>query len=142
MSYDLAVFDPAAAPSDRGEFEDWYGSVTNWGDPRGHHDPVICSPPLRSWFLEMIKEFPALNGPYGVPRGDAMDDPRVSMYGIAEHLIYVGFASSQAKAAYEACLRLAAKHRVGFFDVSDDGSVWLPDGNGGLAMAQKERKGA
>jgi hypothetical protein len=139
MSYDLAVFDPAAAPSNRAAFKDWFHRATRWRGPRRYDDPSICSAPLRNWFLEMIEEFPALNGPYGVPRGEAMDDPRVSMYGIGDHLIYVGFASSQGKAAYEACLRLAAKHGLGCYDVSSgEGAVWLPDGNGSLTIAHKE----
>ena len=69
MSYDLAVFDPAASPRIRRAFEDWFHRVTRWEDQQSHDDPNICSPPLKSWFLEMIKEFPAMNGPYAVPRG-------------------------------------------------------------------------
>jgi hypothetical protein len=67
-----------------------------------------------------------------------MDDPRVSMYGIGKHLIYVGFASAHGGAAYKACHRLAAEHGLGFYDVSSgEGAVWLPDGKGGLTIAHK-----
>lgn len=81
----------------------------------------------------MIKAFPPLNGPDAV----AVDDPRfdevyLSDYCCASNAIYVGFAWSLQEEAYRHILMCAAKHKVGFFDVSADhfGAVWLPTGDG------------
>jgi len=135
MSYDLVVFDPTVAPSSRGEFEQWFGKITEWEEPRDYNVPDPCSPSLKSWYLDMILKFPAMNGPYA-KRADSIDDPAVSDYCITERLIYVAFAWSKALAAYEACFSLAAKHGLGFFDVSGEkGEVWLPDVRGNLSIA-------
>ena len=137
MSYDLAVFDPTTAPANRRDFEQWFQTVAKWAEPRDYNDPATCPPPLKNWYFEMLSEFPAMNGPYAASN-ESIDDPAVSDYCIAEHLIYVAFAWSKAQAAYEACFRLAAKHGLGFFDVSGgSGTAWLPDGNGGLAIAHE-----
>ena len=132
MSYDLAVFDPVAAPATRDEFEEWYDRQEECENPRGCYAPDICSAPLKAWYLDMLKQFPAVNGPYPATG----DSPALSEYNVREHFIYVAFGWSMVESAYEACFRLAAKHGLGFFDVSgDEGAVWLPDGNGGLAVA-------
>jgi hypothetical protein len=128
MSYDLMVFDPKAPPSDREGFMTWYDQQTLWNEEHNYENPNVSTPELRSWFLEMIKQFPAMNGPYA---SDDVDDPKVSDYSIGKSAIYVAFAWSQAEAAYQAMFSLAKKHKVGFFDVSaDDGQVWATDPSG------------
>src|SRR6266478_1960492 len=113
--------------------------LTEWEDPRGCYDPGICSPPLKAWYLDMIKEFPALNGPYAKLADSDAESAAISEYNVAKHLIYVAFAWSMVEPAYESCFRLAARHGLGFFDVSgDEGAAWLPDENGGLAIAHKQ----
>lgn len=136
MSYDLGVFEPSAAPTDPEEFATWFEAQTEWDEPHGYDNPVVASPALRAWFMDMHREFPPLNGPFA--RSGNEDDPRTADYSVGRTLIYVGFSWSQARAAYAACYRLAAKHRVGFLDVSgDDGGVWFPGEEevGGLIRA-------
>jgi hypothetical protein len=59
---------------------------------------------------------------------------------VGASVIYVGFRWSSAAQAYETVFRLAAKHGVGFFDVSaSPTTVWLPDGTGGLALSASIR---
>jgi len=135
MSYDLAVFDPEAAPKEHAAFIEWYEVQTEWAEPHRYDDPAVSSPALRAWFLEMIRDFSAMNGAYAAKDGD-VDDPRMTDYSVGRTLIYAAFAWSQTGAAYEAVFRLAGKHGVGFFDASGaNGEVWLPDGRGGLALA-------
>jgi hypothetical protein len=95
MNYDLAVFDPAAAPRNAKAFTEWYVAQTEWegsGDPC---NPAITTPAVWAWFMDLIKEFPAMNGPFAKPGDEEEDDEvmtRTSEYGIAPSLIYVGFA--------------------------------------------------
>ena len=136
MSYDLAVFDPKAAPTNVSEFLSWYGKQTQWSEPHGYDDPSVSSNNLRMWFFEMIETFPAMNGKYAASE-EAFNDPEIesciSDYSVGKEIIYVAFAWSKAESAYEQCFRLANKHKVGFFDVSDDrSSVFFPDESGEL----------
>jgi len=138
MSYDLMVFDPAAAPMNRQEFLSWFDQQAEWSETHGYDDPAVSSPGLRSWFLEMISDFPALNGPYA-SKSDDMDDPRITDYCIGQSVIYAAFRWSEADIAYEVMFRNAAKHRVGFYDVSsDNGAVWVPNAQGEFEMAHSD----
>lgn len=78
--------------------------------------------------MEMIKTFPAMNGPYAV---DDPDNAFVTDYCIGKDVIYVTFAWSMAEKAYEVMKSIAEKHSVGFFDASaDDGDILFPDSTG------------
>jgi hypothetical protein len=127
------VFEPEAAPRDRGDFLDWYRQVTSWAEGHDYNDPRHTTPTLQGWYREMIETFPALNGPDAVE----VDDPRfdeayLTDYCCASNAIYLSFAWSVQEEAYRHSLMCAAKHKVGFFDVSADncGAVWLPTANG------------
>ena len=142
MSYDLMVFDPALAPGEAVAFFAWYDEVMD-AEPDGDvfadfSDPAITTPPLRAWFLDMIKEFPAMNGAHAANIDDLEDDARLTDYDIGKARIYAAFSWSDPEAAHKATVRLAAKHGVGFLDASGDGSVWLPDGPGSLKLAFKD----
>jgi hypothetical protein len=130
MSYDLMVFDTTAAPSTRSAFMEWYRQQTQWPESHGYNNPEVPASALREWFLEMIKTFPPMNGPLA---SDDFDDPKVTEYSLGETAIYACFAWSQAEQAYRQMFDLAAKHQVGFFDVSaTDGDIWLPATHGKL----------
>src|SRR5690242_3368118 len=99
MSYDLAAFDPATAPRDAAAFTEWYDVQTEWKAAADYYDPAITTPALRAWFMDMIQEFPAMNGPFARPDDEEEDDEeetRTSEYNIGRSLIYVGFAWSMA----------------------------------------------
>lgn len=51
--------------------------------------------------------------------------------------IYAAFSWSCAEDAYQATLRLAEKHRLGFFDLTDLGTVWMPDEAGKLHVVYR-----
>ena len=130
MSYDLMVFDPASAPAaDRGAFMDWFRTQTSWSEEHGYNNPTVAAPNLQTWFFNIIKEFPPINGSY---RSEDYDNPKLTDYSVGRSIIYAAFGWSQAQDAYATVFKLAQKHRVGFFDVSaDDGEVWLPSADGG-----------
>lgn len=132
MSYDLFVFSAEHAPSKKARFLKWYENQTEWRDGRFYDDPALTTSRLQSWFMEIILTFPPMNGP--LRRDDwPENDNHPSDYGINDHGIYIGFSWACADEAYATVLQLAASHQVGFFDVSDlNGTLWWPDGNGGL----------
>jgi hypothetical protein len=124
MSYDLMVFDPAAAPHTREDFLEWYERQTEWGEGHSYDDPQVTTPALAGWFAEISQSFPPMNGPLA---SNDYDDPKVTDYSIGRSVIYAAFAWSQAEAALQAVDRLAAKHGVGFFDVSSEqGEIRFP----------------
>ena len=124
MSYDLMVFDPRIAPRDREGFLNWYSAQTEWVEEHSYDDPKVTTPALAGWFAEISGGFPPMNGPLA---STDCDDLRVTDYSIGRSVIYAAFAWSQAELAFAAVDRLAAKHAVGFFDVSsNEGLIRFP----------------
>lgn len=133
MSYDLTVFDPAAAPLEPEAFLSWYEDITEWSKDRDYWSPAGTTPALLAWYQDMAKEYPSMMDSDGVE-----DETRITDYSIDETLIYAAFAWSESQRAYETSFRLAAKHGIGFFDVSSrDGKVWVPEAPGELRVAFK-----
>ncbi len=124
------VFAPDAAPAKkRGPFLDWYDQQAEWEEDHNYDDPAICTPALRSFYEEITQTFPPLQEEDG-PGTD---------YTIAAALIYMAFPWDHIDTAYETVFRLAAKHQIGFFDVSSDlAETWLPDNKGGLYIAHSD----
>lgn len=140
MSYDLMVFEPTAAPADHAAFMTWYGEQMKWAEDRGYDDPKVSTPRLNAFFHDIIKKYPAMNGPYAAEDldDDDEDDALVSDYSVGQSVIYIAFAWSKADGAYPDVLRLATEHQLGFFDVSSGKEeVWLPDGKGCLAIVHQ-----
>ncbi len=133
MSYDLMVFEKTKAPAAKKAFMAWYEKQVEWGEEHDYNTISVSSPPLQSWFMEMIETFPPMNGEYA-PASELLDEDEnleshMADYSIGHDIIYAAFSWSVADEAYEQMRLLAQKHQVGFFDVSaDDGDVILPDG--------------
>jgi hypothetical protein len=133
MSYDLMVFDVAAAPAGREAFMAWYRQQSEWSEEHDYDDPAVSTPALRAWFMELIERFPAMNGPLA-PKDEPEDDALLTDYSVGKSVIYAAFAWSKSEAAREAVFSLAAKHGLGFFDASSNhAGVWLPK-NGELVL--------
>ena len=141
MSYDLMVFEPEAAPKEHQAFMRWYFGFTKWNEGHSYNDLSVTSQRLRSWLVEMQQTYPDMNS---LEAADLLpeDDGSLSDYSIGKQAIYACFAWSKAEKAYSDVFELAAKHGVGFFDVSSAGEeVWMPD-NGQLKQVhQKEPPG-
>lgn len=135
MSYDLMVFAPEQAPTEREGFLDWYDEQSEWEEEHSYDNPAVSTPALRAWFTEMIQSYPAMNGPLSSPSLPE-DESTLTDYSVGRSVIYAAFAWSKAEQAYDTMFKLAAKHGVGFFNASSDhAEVWLPDGKGGLSLA-------
>lgn len=131
MSYDLMVFDPKAAPKSRPEFLAWYKTVFQWAEPHSYDDPIVTTDELRQWFMDMIVDFPAINGPFAIAETDPrFEEDIITSYNIGEHFVYTCFRWSVAESAYNMMLEQAKKHHVGFYDVSGAGDIFLPDNHG------------
>ena len=130
MSYDLMVFAPEAAPPKRAAFLDWYEEQTEWDDDQALDNPALATPALQAFYAELSAEFPP-----------AQDDIEAGTeYTIGPALIYMSFLDwDKIDRAHEAVYSLAAKHGLGFFDVSSDlAEAWLPDKKGGLRIAHSD----
>jgi len=141
MSYDLMVFNPKIAPKTESDFLDWYNKQTEWKEDHNYDDVKVTSTELQNWFLEIIKEFPALNGPHAPSDIDDRfenEDDTLTDHCIGKDLIYSGFRWSVAEKAYPRMLELAKKHKVGFYDPSGDGIIMFPNKNGILESINKK----
>lgn len=128
MSYDLMVFSPETAPRTRPEFMTWYSSQSEWQEEHNYDDPANCSVELLNWFQDMIKVFPALNGPFAT---DNPDNYFATDYCIGKEVIYAAFSWPVAEKAYEVMKDMAEKHKVGFFDASaEEGDILFPNESG------------
>ena len=126
------VFKKEAPPKTRVDFMKWYFTQIEWEEDHSYDDPANTSVELSNWFMEMIKTFPAMNGPFASTISDDDHNDLISDYSIGRDVIYVAFSWSVAEQAYTTILKLAKKHKVGFFEVSsDDGDILFPE-NGEL----------
>lgn len=130
VSYDLMVFDASVAPRTRNSFMAWFEKQTEWVESHGYNNPEIPAPALQAWFFEIIKTYPPMNGPFA---SDDVDDPKVTDYSLGRSVIYGAFSWSEVEVANTVVKELAAKHGVGFFDLSsEEGEIWLPIAKGKL----------
>ena len=96
MSADLMVFDKSKAPAEPMEFLKWFYEKTTWTSDRDYYDIKGASPELVSFFMEIIREYPAMNGPFA-PSDEEMEkieenpelESRLTEYNIDDDLIYM-----------------------------------------------------
>jgi hypothetical protein len=128
------VFDPNTAPTTHAQFMLWCVAQTEWAEGHDFNDPVVTTPPLRAWFMDIIQSFPPMNGPFS-KAVLSEDEARTANYSLGKSIIYCCFAWSKEDLANRTVFELAQKHGVGFFNVSSSGEeVWLPL-NGKLTLA-------
>jgi hypothetical protein len=112
VSYELVIFDPAAAPRERAAFLHWQERL-QWTD-----DAATTAPALHSWLTEMMEEF---------PEGDPYDVPGGTDYWIGASAIYADFPWTMMEPAYDRASSLAARHCLGLFNAGLwAGEVWIP----------------
>lgn len=136
MSYDLLVFDPAAAPTDRAAFLDWYAATTDWDSSLAYDDPDRARPAIRSWYEDASREFPPLTAS---PAPSLDQEARVTDYSIGASFVYVAFAWSVAAEAFALCRRLAEARCLGLFNVSSPSTeIYLPNATGRLVPSSAD----
>lgn len=137
------VFEPGAAPAKRPAFLDWYDEQTEWGDDRAYDDPAVSAPALQAFYADMVAAFPVMPPAASASERDSEQESEQNSgtdYTIGPSLIYMSFLDwDRIDQAHETVVRLAARHALGFFDVSSDlAEVWLPDNKGGLRIAHSD----
>jgi hypothetical protein len=137
MSYDLMVFNLNTAPQSETEFLKWYDEQTEWNEDHSYVDPIVTSPELKNWFLEMTQIFPAMNGPYALDDDNEVYNEYITDYIIGKNSVYTSFRWTVAEKAYPKMLELAKKHKVGFFDVSGSCDIIIPCENGVYESLQR-----
>lgn len=131
MSYNLMVFEKTKAPRTKDEFMKWYETQVKWSEDHDYQTPSVASSTLQSWYREMKNSFPPMNG-IDAPTDEQIEDNQelenhLTDYCIGRDVIYAAFAWSLANEAYDLMKELAKQHDVGFFDVSGEGDIILPD---------------
>lgn len=130
MSYDLMVFEISKAPKTKEEFMAWYEEQTQWSEDHSYNDPKIASPALKDWYEKMKKTFMPMNESSSAEENlDEDEESNLTDYSIGSSVIYAAFSWSKAEEAYTLTTELAQKCGVGFFDVSGDGDIVMPDGS-------------
>jgi hypothetical protein len=130
MSYDLVVFEPAAAPADRDGFLAWYAEAARLEDGSLACNPSATAPILQAWYRDMIKAFPALAGP-DAPAFREIDDDRSAEYRFGPSAIFASFQWEASRKVQLQALRLARSHGVGLFDACGATCpVWGPTERG------------
>ena len=121
MSLDLLVFSKDKAPKDPMEFLKWFHKKALWQGDRDYNDIKGTDQPLVDFFMEMIKTYPSMNGPYAPSDEDFEKDPELedspylTDYCIDDDLIYMSMAYSVADGEF--VQKLAFKYGLGFCDM-------------------------
>ncbi len=129
------VFDPVAPPLEIEGFMKWYKEQTEWKEDHSYDNPDVSTPALKAWFLDMIRKYPAMNGPYATD--DVEDDDKYTDYSIGKSVIYAAFAWSEAESAYSEMKYLAQIHKAGFFNASSEKrEIWIPNTEGDYILSR------
>ena len=70
LSYDLMVFDPDAAQTDRDAFLVWLKSQDDEDETFDPARSDFSKPRLRPWLEDMLRTFPAMNGQHAAADQD------------------------------------------------------------------------
>ena len=128
MSYDILIFEPAAVSDE--EFPQWWEQVSQWEEPRDYDTTDGSTPAIRSFFRELIRTFPPINGPYALT--DEEVDAReaeglpIGDYVIGADFIYAGVGWSDANVFAKTVGQLAWTQRLAVAYLSEDGSIFRP----------------
>jgi len=120
MSYDLGVFDIAAAPKDKAAFNVWWGKALE-AEQESYDDIEIATPELTAWFHDMRKTYLPMNGPFALADDHPnFDSPKITGYQIGPKTIYCDFRWSEAEDAGPWMFELAEKHGLAVYDPQRD----------------------
>ena len=136
MSYDLLVFEPAAAPADRIAFIAWFSQVIRLREGHLLPDPAQASPALRNWYEGMTRAFPHL-GTAGADRTEMQEDQINTDYRFSPDAIFARFEWKVSRKAYHLGMKLARTYGLGFFDASADNATCYTWVNGRFVVAHR-----
>ncbi|MEM9022747.1 MAG: hypothetical protein AAGB22_03335 [Bacteroidota bacterium] len=122
MSYEIAVFQPEAAPTTKRAFLAWYREQSQWPADVPHDDTEHTTPALRAWHADMAEAMPAATGASEAEVGSLFTE-----YRIGPNLIFARFDWQLAERAYQVSIGLSLHHGVGFYDASGGDAILVPN---------------
>ncbi|MCR5166799.1 MAG: hypothetical protein K6C13_06260 [Oscillospiraceae bacterium] len=79
------------------------------------------SKPLTDFFMELVKEYPAMNGKYSPTEEELLNNPELESmmidYTIDDDLIYMGIAYSVSEEVFVTIEKLAYKYGLRYYDM-------------------------
>lgn len=125
MSFYIGVFNQDKAPRKRNDFINWFIEKTKWEEERDYGSPEGIEEKLSNFFLESIKIFPQMNGPYA-PNDSEIDeyvDRHLVDYCMCEGLIYMSSEWSVAEELENFICEYAKKNKLGVIGFTFDGYI-------------------
>ena len=122
------IFEPAAVSDE--DFPQWWERVSRWEEPRDYDTTEGSTPAIRSFYRDLIRAFPPLNGPDALSEEELEEREAeglpVADYTIGADYIYIGVGWSDADALVKIVGQMAWTHRLAVAYVSDDSSIVRP----------------
>lgn len=128
MSYNILIFEPDAVCDE--DFSQWWERVSRWEEPRDYNGTEGSTPEIKSFYHDLIRDFPPLNGP-SARTGDEIDVKEVEGLPVADYtigvdFIYISVSWSDADALVKIVGPMAWTQRLAVAYVSEDGSITRP----------------
>lgn len=136
MSYDLLVFEPAAAPADRMAFIAWFSQVVRLRDGHMLSNPSETSPNLRLWYQGMVEAFPHI-GTARAGKAEMQEDDINADYRFSPDAVFARFEWQVSRKAYQVGMKLARIYGLGFFDASGENALCYTWVNGRFILAHR-----
>ena len=129
MSYDILIFEPDSATDE--DFPQWWEQVVSqWGEPYDFSTIDGSTPAIRSFYRDMIRTFPPINGPDALTEEELEEREAeglpVADYTIGADYIYVSVGWSDADTLVKIAGQMAWTQRLAVAYVSEGGSIFRP----------------
>ena len=129
MSYDILIFEPDSATDE--DFPQWWEQVVSqWDEPRDFSTIDGSTPAIRSFYRDIIRTFPPINGPDALTEEELEEREAeglpVADYTIGADFIYVSVGWSDADTLVKIAGQMAWTQRLAVAYVSEGGSIFRP----------------
>ena len=129
MSYDILIFEPDVVTDE--DFPQWWEQVVSqWDEPRDFSTIDGSTPAIRSFYRDIIRTFPPINGPDALTEEELEEREAeglpVADYTIGADYIYVSVGWSDADTLVKIAGQMAWTQRLAVAYVSEGGSIFRP----------------
>ena len=129
MSYDILIFEPDVVTDE--DFPQWWEQVVSqWDDPRDFSTIDGSTPAIRSFYRDIIRTFPPINGPDALTEEELEEREAeglpVADYTIGADYIYVSVGWSDADTLVKIAGQMAWTQRLAVAYVSEGGTIFRP----------------
>ena len=129
MSYDILIFEPDVVTDE--DFPQWWEQVVSqWDEPRDFSTIDGSTPAIRSFYRDIIRTFPPINGPDALTEEELEEREAeglpVADYTIGADFIYVSVGWSDADTLVKIAGQMAWTQRLAVVYVSEGGSIFRP----------------